>query len=310
MFKNINISLAVIICLIILYIFYNIFICENFAIQKRESDEVWGVNAANQILKAKLPCLDRNNNIKCDWKLVGDNLKQVSQSDGKVWAIDNDNNIKYCINTKQTPCSSDEDWKTIPISLKQISVGKDALWGIDNTDSNNIKYCSINNPDSFCEDKDKDWETVPGNFKNISIGKNNDVWVIDSDNNIKYCNNDKNSPCYNDITFWKSVARNNLNETGESEDSIILNQISTGEDDTWVIKNNGDTFKCNKPCNGNWIRVPGNFRQISVGKDAVWGVNDENIKYCINTVNYPCNDNKWVNINSNLPNKLTNVSVK
>ena len=168
MFININILLAVIICIIILYIFYNIFICENFAIQKRESDEVWGVNAANQILKAKLPCLDRNNNIKCDWKLVGDNLKQVSQSDGKVWAIDNDNNIKYCINTKQTPCSSEEDWKTIPVSLKQISVGK----------------------------------------------------------------------------------------------------------------------------------------------DAVWGVNDENIKYCINTVNYPCNDNKWVNINSNLPNKLTNVSIK
>lgn len=311
MFKNINISFTWIICLIIIYILYNIYIYENFEpensvnSEKSELNEVWGVNAANQILKAQLPCIDNNNNNnKCDWKIIGKNLKQVAQSNDKIWGVDTDDNIKYCINTKDTPCSNNEDWQTLPISLKQISVSKDSIWGIDN---DNIKYCNTTN--SSCEGND--WGSIPGNFKNISIGNNNDVWVIDTENNIKYCNNNKTSPCYDDISLWNSVPHNNLNENKDSSgNSVILDQVSVGNDNIWVIKNNGDVFKCDKPCNGNWIRVPGLLNQISVGKDAIWGVDDKNIKYCINTVNYPCIDNKWININNNLPGKLTNVSIK
>ena len=269
MFKNINISFTWIICLIIIYILYNIYIFENFETEEselNELNEVWGVNAANQILKAQLPCIDNNNNNKCDWKIIGDNLKQVAQSNNKIWSIDTDDNLKYCVNTKDTPCSSNEDWQTLPVSLKQISANKDSIWGID-------------------------------------------------DDNIKYCNNNKTSPCYDDISLWKSVPHNNLNlNLNESKDSssnsIILDQVSVCDNNIWVIKNNGDVFKCDKPCNGDWVRVPGLLNQISVGKDAIWGVDDKNIKYCINTVNYPCIDNKWININNNLPGKLTNVSIK
>ena len=330
MFKNINIPLTLIICLIIFYITFNVFIVENFVVKSGKKmgksklkkkiinkksvvkietpkpSEIWGINDANEIWKAQLPCSDDN---KCSWIPLGDSLKQVSQGNNEIWGIDIDGNIKYCPNTINSPCKDSEDWKDVSGNLEKISVGTNDIWGIDA--NGNVKYC--NNKTSQCKNGLNRWSKIQGTLKQISVGKD-DIWGIDIDNKIKYCNN-KTSQCKKGVNTWSEI----LSPMSQDKKRVIFNQISVGENDVWGVLTNGDIYKCNKECkakncfkrckNDSWQRVQGKLEQISVGNDAVWGVTpDKKIQYCINNKNYPCSAKEpvWKTIDDH---NLSNISI-
>ena len=120
----------------------------------------------------------------------------------------------------------------------------------------------------------------------------------------------------------------------------LSNVSATGKTNIWGVQSGGYIYRCKRPCTtGQWIRVPGNLKQISAddqyvygvnnndniyrmnedgtgawvsipgvlknitasGKDYIWGVNNnDNIYRC----RKPCTSGKWINV----PGKLKQVA--
>ena len=49
--------------------------------------------------------------------------------------------------------------------------------------------------------------------------------------------------------------------------------VSIGPNEVWATNKDNSIKSCKKPCNGQWIGVPGGLVQLSVGELEVWGVN-------------------------------------
>ncbi len=93
-------------------------------------------------------------------------------------------------------------------------------------------------------------------------------------------------PCVDGKCQWTEIPGN-------------LKYISNGEFDIWGTGTNnwGSIFRCDKPCTGNWITVPGSLASVSVGKDMVYGVNDNgNVYQCPHTKEAPCTG-QWTETN-------------
>ena len=291
MYKYLH-DFLIIITIIFIYIIYNHFLSENFTEINNitQKEEVWGINAKNQIWKSPLPCV----NGYCNWSRVNGKIRQISQGENDIWGISDSNSDKYRTDIDKRyniykclkPCKG--EWINIPVSLKQISVGKDVVWGIDI--SNNLIYCN-NTIESPCTDNWKNANT-PNTplvsqsttlYANPNFNKTGELWAIDSKNQIWKAF----LPCNNGICNWSIV-------------NGIFKQIYQSDHDIWGILIDNSIMRCSKPCTGlNWVKVPGIFEQISVGKNSVWVVdNNNNIKYCDNTKDSPCKGN-WKKINNN-----------
>lgn len=269
--------LLIIVGQIITYIIYNCFLSENFTTINNTPLEVWGIDTDNQIWKAPLPC-DKD---KCNWSYVNGRLKHISQGEndlwgttitnsiwrcskpcngkwiripgsftqvsvGKnsVWGIDN-NNIKYCNNTKNSPCTGDWIIADKPVQSKNIIIPSST----DTTDTkdttNTREVWAVDYINSIwkaplpCENGKCNWTNVNGAFKQISQGEH-DIWGILPNNSIRRCS----KPC-NGGSEWEKV------------EGTLLNQISVGKNTVWGVDNNNNIKYCNNtkdsPCDGDWL---------------------------------------------------------
>ncbi len=85
-------------------------------------------------------------------------------------------------------------------------------------------------------------------------------------------------PCVNNQCQWAQIP-------GQ------LKYISNGEFDIWGTGPGSwaPIWRCEKPCTGNWVSVPGSLATVTVGKDHVFGTNDNgNIYQCPHTKEAPC----------------------
>ncbi len=92
-------------------------------------------------------------------------------------------------------------------------------------------------------------------------------------------------------TIWKTELPCVAGQCQWTEIPGNLKYISNGEFDIWGTGTNawGAIFRCDKPCTGNWITVPGSLASVSVGKDMVYGVNDNGTVFqCPHTKEAPC----------------------
>ena len=55
-----------------------------------------------------------------------------------------------------------------------------------------------------------------------------------------------------------------------------LKHVSTSVNYLWGVTMDDKIYRCNRPCNGAWVRVPGDLKQLDIGDEEVWGVNKNN----------------------------------
>lgn len=183
-------------------------------------------------------------------------------------------------------------WKQINGKLKQISaVGKDWLWGVNN--SNQIFTCK-----KPCNDSS--WINIPGRLSQLEGGES-EVWGVNAADNIFKMNVDHSNG-------WRQI-------------SGKLSNISQGGGWVWGINRNNYVYRCQQPCNGNWIldtRPTGqtSLVQLSCSSTHVYAL-DKNENAWRKSVN---GSGKWANfgtpptakfrmINASNPNKVLAVGM-
>jgi hypothetical protein len=115
-------------------------------------------------------------------------------------------------------------WKRINGGLKQISgAGKDYIWGV-------TKYDSIYTCKKPCDDSN--WRLIGGSLKQLSGGEN-EVWGVNSNNNIYKMNQDGTGG-------WTGLGGPGKN-------------VSQGGGFVWLVGGEGKVWYCRQPCNGEWV---------------------------------------------------------
>ena len=91
-----------------------------------------------------------------------------------------------------------------------------------------------------------------------------------------------------------------IGETCVDENQIknLLNSNSNN-DYAYGVNSAGHIYERKADGSGNWRRIPGNKKNISVGKNHIWGVNRQNHIY---RCDKPCNG-KWTRV----PGRLTQI---
>jgi hypothetical protein len=126
-----------------------------------------------------------------------------------------------------------------------------------------------------------------------------EIWGVNAGNQIYKAP----IPCVNGNSCqWQQM----WGPIGPDGNGMGMKNISQGDFDLYGVAANpnekGNVYRCAKPCNGGkeWTQVPGTLKQVSHGKDSVWGVADDNsIWFCPNSKAAPCTGN-WKQTNGQL----------
>ena len=152
-----------------------------------------------------------------------------------------------------TTFTSGQEYTHLPGKLKWVSGNLNYVWG------------TTRNGDVFMSER-----PVRGQWQNLGRLVQVDVddthmWGVNSDDDI----------------YVRQVG----GSCGVSKIPGKLVQVSaSGNGYIWGVNRNYQIFKCKKPCTGDWVRVPGNAKQVDGGQIEVYGVSD------VNTVfSYPVN---------------------
>ncbi|MCP4075416.1 MAG: hypothetical protein GY744_04445, partial [Gammaproteobacteria bacterium] len=133
----------------------------------------WGINSNNEIYRRK----DNDSN----WERILGSLVQISHgSDSNVWGV----NSKDKIYRRKADNSG---WQNISGALRQISVATDGtVWGVN---GKGIIYRR--------NDYDGEWiKMISYNnvlFKTVSAGSSTNIWALDKNGDIYYCNGPSDS---------------------------------------------------------------------------------------------------------------------
>ncbi|MCP4090410.1 MAG: hypothetical protein GY746_11560, partial [Gammaproteobacteria bacterium] len=128
----------------------------------------WGVNTNNEIYRRK----DDDSN----WERIPGSLVQISHgSDNDVWGVNSEDKI-------YRRKAGNSDWQNISGALRQISVATDGtVWGV------NVKGEIYRR-----KDDDSGWIKMISNnnvvFKVVSAGSSTNIWALDKNGDIYYCN--------------------------------------------------------------------------------------------------------------------------
>ncbi|CAB4424458.1 unnamed protein product [Rhizophagus irregularis] len=172
-------------------------------------------------------------------------------------------------------------WKQIDGYLQQLDIGPDyELWGVDDNQvfkwnvkswihAKGITVSNISVGADFsiwCTTKDHKiyrlvggidgkWMRIDGFLKQISVGDENNVWGVNSKDEVFYRRNN----------IWVQAPGN-------------LSQVSVGADGTcWGVNANHEIFRWDGE---KWIPVDGSLKQIKVASiHHIVGVNDKNEIY-------------------------------
>ena len=204
------------------------------------------------------------------WSKIPGNLTVVRSNKDWSWSVDKGLNIYM---TKDPIAGN---WKKMDGKATSIAVGPDNVW-IVGTDGYNYKRPA---------DGSGKWKKIPGNLTQISISPNGEVWGINaaSENNIWYCSKTATEDC---TGGWHRLAKftSKAKHIDAGENMVVATTV-----DNQVIY--GDTKDGNVP----WNIIPGQFRVVSVGADALYGLDPfGNMSVC----KLPC-EGRWTKVDGKL----------
>lgn len=210
--------------------------------------EVWGVNAYFDVFRRS--GITKDNPVGDGWIHVeGEEMKWVSVSEGKVWALGRDDSI-YIRGGFQKGFLEGRIWRKVDGLLVTVSVSGNNVWGTSKDLS--VFYregVSARNPDG-----DR-WKNVPGKgMKQVTVGRDT-VWGVDA--------NDK---------VWIRRGVSSKNRRGEDWVYVggILKGISTGgKKEVWGVNRNDFVFRRNgvgpgKEIGTSWANLVGRLKHIAV----------------------------------------------
>ena len=213
MFITLKTFYFIILSLIIGYIFYSVYVSENFKkISKKtkvkskvnskvKPQELWAINYdypgnKNNIVRYSFPC-GNNTNVKCEWTNVFKpdsnpfNLTKVYQGNYDIWGItshningnDNDQTIYRC--SKQDDCSIKDNWKVINSKMMaELYIEGDNIYGMNyiddtNNTNNDVYYKCRNTKTSPCKGGEE-WKIINNDEEKNKINKkfNNSLLAI------------------------------------------------------------------------------------------------------------------------------------
>ena len=63
-------------------------------------------------------------------------------------------------------------------------------------------------------------------------------------------------------------------------DSLTFEYVSTSVNYIWGVSANNSVYKCDRPCDGDWVEIPGQqLVQLDAGDQEVWGVDSAHAVY-------------------------------
>ena len=218
----------------------------------------------------------------CDaWEVVSsvtNGHSQITGSTNWLWSVNGAKQIYRCAR----PCTG--KWVRVDGQLTQVDAGDEEVWG---TNGNAIYKRPV--------DGSGRWKRIGGGLKHVSPSGNGYVWGVNSGDHIFKCK----KPCNGQ---WKGVDGRlsqidggyafvyGVNRGGQAFRRSIdgttgwrhipapvrLKFISgSGYKDLFAISTTGDTYRCAKPCVGDWEKMSTNFNSLSqcdASYDAVFGV--------------------------------------
>ena len=142
---------------------------------------------------------------------------------------------------------------TISGSLKQVTASTNYFWGVNN--DYDIFFCK--------RPCNGNWRQIDGKLMHVDAD-DHEVWGVDKQSNI----------------YKRPVDGSGRDWTRVSGD--LRHVSASGNGYVWGTDSRDHIFKCAKPCNGQWQRVPGALRNIDGGQERVYGVDSEGAVYTQN----------------------------
>jgi len=201
------------------------------------NDQVNSVNFNRHFGSCILPCsecpISNIVDVSMISKITDKNEILSEAGNNEVWGVNSAGTIY-----KRPIDGSGTDWTEVPGGLKHVSAsGNGYVWGVNNNDEiyKCQKPCSGN------------WIPVLGGLKQISGGRS-EVWGVNSAGIIV------KRPVDGSGTGWTEIP----------EVPGGLKHVSaSGKGYVWGVNSNDVIYKCQKPCSGDWLQVPGGLDQIS-----------------------------------------------
>ena len=215
-----------------------------------------------------------------DWEIinaVSNGYSHITASSNYLWSVNSAHQIHMCAR----PCKG--SWVKIPGALKQIDASDHEVWGVSK--ANQIFKRPV--------DGSGKWIRVSGSLKHVSASGNGYIWGVNSGDKIFKCK----KPCSG---RWKGVNGRlkqidggyayvyGINSAGKVFSrpidgsnnwrhirSVTMRHITgSGKNDIFATTSKGEVFRCNKPCIGEWEKMPTNYKKIAqcdASYDAVFG---------------------------------------
>ena len=196
----------IIFSLIFGYIFYNVFVSENFGDSGRSSRS--GRSGRRKRKSKKTPATPPPEVPVIPPPEVPvippsevpatppQQVVPISSTPQEVWGINDTNNIVYkksfqCLESDTNKCVWDK--VETPVSFSKVYQGQDDIWAITNADTKNDYNSNIYICPKPCKEK-TDWKPVVGQLSDIYITKDY-IYGINKDNNYYQCSNTMSAPC-------------------------------------------------------------------------------------------------------------------
>ncbi|XP_075047409.1 uncharacterized protein LOC142107719 [Mixophyes fleayi] len=193
------------------------------------------------ILALFLLCAGATAGLQCT--VIPGNLKQVDAGAGKVYGVNDNDNIYHWENN---------EWKHLPGKLSHVTVGPAGVWGVN---SGNSIYKWQNN----------NWFNVSGLLKQVDAGGNKIVSGVNGEDSI-YCLNKQQTLSESSDLIYTNIEGS-------------LKYYSCGPFGCWGVNSANNIYYrfgvTSTACQGSrWQQIEGSLVMVEVGADgSVYGVN-------------------------------------
>ena len=196
---------------------------------------LWSINSAQEIFRCARPCSGK-------WQKIDGSLKQIDASDEEVWGVNRNHRIY------KRPVDGSSGWRRIGGGLKHVSAsGNGYIWGVNSGDV--IFRCK-----KPCTGQ---WKALDGRLKQVDGGYAY-VYGVNRGGAVY-------SRPIDGSGRWRHIAA-----------SVKMQHVTaSGKDDIFAVSTTGDTYRCKKPCIGEWEKMSTNFNRMTrcdASYDALFGV--------------------------------------